>query len=318
MDFARQVERLDSWQQRHRAPAFIVAVALRYREDRGRDFGALLSYYGFISMFPLLLVTVTVLGIVLRDNAELRNRILDTVYSKIPVVGTQLRHDATGLSSSGWLLALGLVVSIWAGLAVMREAELAFDLQWGASTQRRPSFVGAQIRALAVLGVVGVGLLAGVAVTGLTTSSTGLPWEGRVVGGALAIALNIVVLTLAFRLLQRSPVPWRDLVVGGALGGCALWVLQLVGAGYVGHVVVGASDVYGAFAIVLGLLVWLALLARVALLANEVNVVRSGVFWPRSLGRSPLTAGDRNAMAQTAAKEALLQAWPTAPGTKAS
>ena len=308
MTTSRLIEQFDSWQQRHRAPSFVVAVLLRYREDRGRDFGALLSYYGFISLFPLLLVLVTVLGIVLRDNADLRNRILESVYSKIPVVGVQLRHDTTSLSSSGWILVAGLIVSIWSGLAVLRQAERAFDLQWGAPTLGRTGFVGAQLRPLATLGVMGVGLVVAVAATSVAASLPGLPWEGRVVGGGFALALNMGVLTVAFRLLQRSAVPWRDLAVGGALGGGGLWVLQLVGAGYVGHVVVGASEVYGGFAIVFGLLVWLALLARVTLLASEVNVVRARVFWPRSLGGVQLTVGDRNAIAQTADREALFVA----------
>jgi membrane protein len=302
---AQLIERLDAWQQCHRSPSFAVAVLLRFREDRGRDYGALLSYYGFISFFPLLLVLVTVLGIVLRDNADLRNRILDTVYSKIPVVGAQLRQDTSGLSASGWLLAIGLVVAIWSGLAVMRQAEAAFDLQWGAPVFRPPGFVRAQLRGLATLGVVGLGLLASVAVTGVTASAPGLPWEGRVVGGLVAIALNMAVLTMAFRLLLRSAGPWRDLAVGGVLGGFALWVLQLFGTAYIESVVVGASDVYGTFAVVFGLLVWIALLAKVALLASEVNVVRAGGFWPRSLTGNGLTDGDRRAMAQSAAKAAL-------------
>jgi len=79
-------------------------------------------------------------------------------------------------------------------------------------------------------------------------------------------------------------------------------VLQVAGTSYVGHVILGASDVYGAFAVVFGLLVWLALLARVTLVASEVNVVRACRFWPRSLGGTQLTPGDRAATAQTAEK----------------
>ena len=82
-------QRFDGWQQRHRVPAFLVALLLRYREDQGRDYAAALSYYGFISLFPLLLALVTVLGIVLRNNTALQDRILDTVYSRIPVVGAR-------------------------------------------------------------------------------------------------------------------------------------------------------------------------------------------------------------------------------------
>src|SRR6478735_11082569 len=95
------IDRIDAWQQRRRGLSFLVATFVRYREDRGRQYGALLSYYGFISLFPLLLVLVTVLGIVLDDHADLRQRILDTVYARIPVVGAQLRESTASLPSNG-------------------------------------------------------------------------------------------------------------------------------------------------------------------------------------------------------------------------
>jgi membrane protein len=293
------VQWLDAWQQRHRGPSFVVAVLLRYREDRGRDHGALLSYYGFVSLFPLLLVLVTVLAIVLENDADLRDRILDSVYSRIPVVGEQLRQSTTALSSSGWLLLFGLLVSIWSGLAVVKRAEDAFDLQWGVPRSRPPGFITTQLRAVGALTVVGVGVIAGAVATGLVAYIPGLPWEGRLIGGMVAITLNIAVLTLAFRVLLRAAVRWRDLYVGGAVGGVALWGLQQIGTTYVGHVVTGASDVYGTFAVVFGLLVWIALLARVTLLASEINVVRAKRLWPRSLSGSSSTAGDRRATALT-------------------
>src|SRR6478735_6113706 len=133
--------RIDEWQQRRRGTSLFVATILRYREDRGRQYGALLSYYGFISLFPLLLVLVTVLGIVLDDNADLRRRILDTVYERIPVVGAQLRASTTSLPSSGVALLVGVLVSLWAGLAVVRQAQDALNLQWGVPWFRRPGML---------------------------------------------------------------------------------------------------------------------------------------------------------------------------------
>ena len=102
---------------------------------------------------------------------------------------------------------------------------------------------------------------------------------------------------------MHANVGWRALTPGGIVGGIALWALQLVGATYVTRVIVGASDVYGAFATMFGLLVWIALLARVTLLASEVNVVRAKHLWPRSLRATPPTDADRRALEATMRRE---------------
>lgn len=297
--------RLDAWQQRRHLPAFLVAVFVRYREDRGRQFGALLSYYGFVSLFPLLLVLVTVLGIVLDENAALRARILDTVYARIPVVGAQLKASTSSLDANGWALAFGLVVSISAGLAVVKHAQDALNLQWSLPWYRRPRFVERNARALGALVVVGLGIVLATVVTGLAAYLPQLAGGGRALGALVAVALNVVVLTTAFRVLVKSEVDWRALAPGGVLGGVSLWLLQLVGAEYVTRVVLDASEVYGTFAVMFGLLAWIALLARVILLANEVNVVRARRLWPRSvLGTGP-TDGDHRAAEESRRRDAL-------------
>jgi membrane protein len=283
-------ERIDRWQQGRPRMSFLVAVFVRYRDDRGRQFGALLSYYGFISLFPLLLVLATVLGIVLDENADLRDRILDTVYARIPVVGAQLQASATSLESSGWVLVVGLLVSLWSGLAVVKHAQDALNLQWGVPRFEMPGFVTRNVRALGALAVVGAGVLLGTAATS-AAAFLDLPGTGRLLGAALAIMVNIVMLTASYRVLIKATVAWRSLVPGGVVGGVALWALQLVGGEYVSRVILDASAVYGAFAVMFGLLVWIALLARVTLLANEVNVVRVMQLWPRSVLRAPPTLG---------------------------
>jgi YihY family inner membrane protein len=275
-------DRLDAWQQRRRGISFLVAVYVRYRDDRGRQFGALLSYYGFVSLFPLLLVLVTVLGVVLDDNDDLRRRILDTVYARIPVVGEQLRESTKSLQTSGVALVLGLLVSLWAGLAVVKHAQDALNLQWGVPWARRPGFVQRNLRALGALAVVGSGIVLATVATNVVAFLPDLTDVGRVLGAVFAILVNIAVLTASYRVLIISNIAWRKLLTGGIVGGFLLWVLQRIGGEYVAHVILDASDVYGAFAVMFGLLVWIALLSRVILLAGEVNVVRAKRLWPQT------------------------------------
>lgn len=298
------LEWIDRWQQRRRALSFVVAVFLRYWEDRGRQYGALLSYYGFVSLFPLLLMLVTVLGIVLDDDPVLRNRILDTVYATIPVVGAQLRESTTSLNSSGLVLLAGLLVSLWSGLAVVKHAQDALNLQWAVPRFQRPGIVTRSVRALGALLVLGVGIVVATGATSVAAFVPDLPWGGRVLGAIIAILLNVVVLTTSYRVLVHADVGWRAFSPGGVVGGIALWGLQLVGATYVTRVIAGASDVYGAFATMFGLLVWIALLARIVLLASEVNVVRAKQLWPRSLRGTAPTEADRRALDETVRREA--------------
>ena len=159
------------------------------------------------------------------------------------------------------------------------------------------------VRALGALAVVGVGVIVATAATSLAAFLPDLPWAGRIGGAIVAILLNVVVLTTSYRVLVHADVGWRALTPGGIVGGIALWALQLVGATYVTQVIVGASDVYGTFATMFGLLVWIALLARVTLLASEVNVVRARRLWPRSLRATPPTDADRRALEATMRRE---------------
>jgi len=300
-------DRIDGWQQRRRAVSFVVATFMRYREDRGRQFGALLSYYGFISLFPLLLVLVTVLGIVLDDNDDLRREILDSIYARFPVLGAQLRESTTSLDSSGLSLVIGLLISLWAGLAVVKHAQDALNLQWSVPWYRRPRFLERNARAFGVLLVIGAGILAATAVTNVAAFLPELEGPGRVLGAIVAIVLNIAVLTASYRVLITSTIEWRLLIPGGVVGGVSLWFLQLVGGEYVARVVLDASDVYGAFAVMFGLLVWIALLARVTLLADELNVVRAKRLWPRSLVDRQPTDGDRRALEASMKRDALFR-----------
>jgi uncharacterized BrkB/YihY/UPF0761 family membrane protein len=122
----------------------------------------------------------------------------------------------------------------------------------------------------------------------------------------IAIVVNVAVLTVLFRVLVRSDVGWRAYSAGGVAGGVALWILQLVGATYISRVIIGASDVYGTFAAMFGLLVWIALVAKVTLLASEINVVRAKQLWPRSLLGAASTDADRRAIEETVRREAFL------------
>jgi membrane protein len=275
-------EKLDVLQQRHVALAFPYAVHKRFTEDRGKHFAALISYYGFCSLFPLLLAFVSLLGVVLRGRPDLQADILDSALGRFPVLGTDLASEGA-LSGSGWALALGLAAAIWAGLGVVYAAQDALDTMWDVPLVKRPNFLIKRLRALAMLGVVGAGTVAGSAVAGIATQLDDLAVVHRVATTVGTAVINSASLLLGYRLLTVARQQWRVLLPGSIVGGVALVVVQVLGTWYLNTVVGGASDTYGTFSLVIGLLTWLALQARIVLYAAVVNVVLAKRLWPRTM-----------------------------------
>jgi len=278
---------------------FPLAVVKRFGEHGASRLAAVVSYYAFFSIFPLMLAFVTILGFVLEGDDELRARLLDTAVAQIPVVGTQIADAAGSLSGSGLALAIGLVGALWAGMGAMVAAQHAFNTVWDVPRFRRPTLPAARARALAGLLVLGFGVVGATAVAALVTTVAGLPASGRVALLVANLVVNSAVLLLAFRVLTVRRVDWADLVPGAVVGGLAYLVLQQLGTLLVNRFVAGASDTYGVFAVVIGLLTWFHLLAQSTVLAAEVNAVRTLGLSPRSWSAGSLIEGDRRALASS-------------------
>jgi Virulence factor BrkB len=119
----------------------------------------------------------------------------------------------------------------------------------------------------------------------------------------ISLLLNLGLFLLVYRVLTRLNLRWRD-VAPGAIAAAVLWtLLQALGGLYVSHTIQGASNVYGTFATVIGLLVWIYLGAQLTLYCAEINVVRARRLWPRSLAPPPLTQADRRVMRSGALAE---------------
>ena len=101
---------VDGFQRRHPVLGFPLAVVYKFFDDQGVYLAALITYYGFLSLFPLLLLLASVLGFVLRDDPDLQQRILDSTISQFPVIGDQLR-GSQGLEGSGVALVVGALVA---------------------------------------------------------------------------------------------------------------------------------------------------------------------------------------------------------------
>src|ERR1700719_4400796 len=95
------VAALDRFEQNRPWLAFPVAVWKKFGDDQAGNLAALIAYYGFASLFPLLLVLVTVLDIVLAHDPTLKAKVLNSTFSHFPGIGNTLRHATAGTRWAG-------------------------------------------------------------------------------------------------------------------------------------------------------------------------------------------------------------------------
>lgn len=295
----RTTDTVDAWQRRVPPLAVAFAVTKKFGEDRGGQLAMLLAYRGFFAIFPLLLAFVNVVGLLLAGNQELRDDLIDSALSNIPVIGGQIRTDAAG--GSVMVVVASVLVSLWAGLGLLEMLQESLNTVWGVPMFERPTWVVRRLRSLpAAVVVIGCLVLSG-------SRSWLLGGVGGVVGAATAVLLpflggSLCYLGLHWALCQRK-VPFRAQLPGAALVGVGWFALQLLGEWYVSRFVVRSSDTYGVFVIVFGVLSWTYLLGTLYLYGNELASVLHERRWPRSLSGRDLTDADRVAYRVVAERE---------------
>ncbi|HWX46006.1 MAG TPA: YihY/virulence factor BrkB family protein, partial [Solirubrobacteraceae bacterium] len=273
---------VDGFQRRRRRLAFVVGVLKKFDDDQGSQLGALIAYYGFFSLFPLLLVFVTILGFVLQGDAGAQESVLHSTLSQFPIIGTQLQSNVHSLKGSGLALAIGLVGALLAGLGITGATQNAFNVVWGIPRGERPSFLAWRLRGLGLLTALGVLAIVSTGAAGLVTAQTTGVLE-TLAGVVVALAANLLLFFTAFRLLTVGEIETGELIPGVIVAAVLWQILEHAGGFYVDHVVRHARETSGLFAFVLGLLTWLYLGGQVTVLAAEVNVVRARRLWPRNL-----------------------------------
>jgi YihY family inner membrane protein len=279
VDFKTPLRRFDAFQVRRAWLAVPVATIKKFADDEAGRLAAVVAYYAFFSLFPLLLVFVTLLGFVLSSNPSALESVKDSVLGRFPIIGQEISNNQ--LEGSGVALAVGIVVSLFAGLGVTQAAGYALDHIWDVPRKERAGFISSRLHGLGLLFLIGGLFLIASVASGIVTSVLS--------GGALqifpiavSIALNFAVFMMSFRLLcsERLTLAW--LAPGAALAALAWSLLQLVGTNYIRRVA-HSHNAYGTFALTIGLLAWLYLGAQVTTYAAELNVVLARRLWPRRL-----------------------------------
>jgi membrane protein len=302
------ISRIDAYQRRRTWVGFPLGIVYKYVDDQGGYLAALITYYAFLSIFPLLLLASSILGFVLQGNPGLRDAILDSAVAQFPVIGGEL-GTPEGLTGSTVAIVVGLLGAIYGALGVAQATQHAMNVAWSVPRNRRPNPLLSRLRSLLLLVVAGLSVL-GVTLLSMLASEMdvlagGLEGWTRPVVTVLTIALNTSVFSLIFWLATADDHAFRDVVPGGLTAAVLLHVMQIAGAAYIDGVVRNTSLTYGVFAVVLGLLAWIYLCAVLMVMCIELNVVRERRLYPRALltpftDNVDLTEADRHAYASYA------------------
>ena len=293
------IRKADATQQRHRPTAFVFGVVKKYGDDNGGVLVSNLAYSAFVSLFPLLLILATILGLIASADPSFRaSAVKNAATGQIPVIGTML----TGANGVGELhrasligLIVGLLFLIW-GVTGLAQAGLFTMAQvWNLPGPARPGYVQRLGRAVLFLGLLGGGVIVSAGLSSLTNYLHQGFWFKLLIE-VVTTAFNFGMYLGAFRALTPKGVPTRSLLPGAVTGG-VLWTLLLLLGTWLVHHFLHSDSVYGVFGIVLGLLAWIYLAVEMTVYCAEINVVLLRRLWPRSVVQPPLTEADRASVA---------------------
>lgn len=291
---------IDDLQRRWKVTSFVWAVQKKYGDDRGGYLSALITYYGFLSIFPLLLAAFTVVAYVLSgDHSAIAT--LESHVGKYPIIGPAARQlQGKSLHGQPFALVIGVLGLVWGAQGLAQAAQFTMEEAWNQPNKDRPGFVPRTLRSFGWYALFGLGVVVS---TFISSIGTLMHWAGGdILSTLLALVFDIGLFLASFWVLTPGNVAVRDLAPGAAVAGTAWAVLTGVGVGLV-HLLAHSNSLYGTFTPVLALLAFIYLMARISILGIEANVVRIRGLWPRSLNNQNLTAADLTQLEQLAGKE---------------
>jgi membrane protein len=312
----------------------------RYSDARGNILAAGMTYFAFFSIFPAVVLAFTVFGFVLRGNPDLLQVIADQLNANLPgfvkdernpngLIPIQAPQAAT-LTITG---VIGFVTLLLAGMGWLGAVREGIRAVFGVQGQVG-NVVTTKLRDLGVLVTLGLGI----AVTAVLTSGvaaaadwiagliglSGQGWIVELAGLTVSVLADTALMILLLRVLSGVSAPWRDLFQGALVGGVGFSLLKL----FAGTLLPLLTDnpLFASIAIVVGLLIWLNLIARLTLVAaawaaNDIDrrrqETRSHELGPPSQGSEPV-ATPESAMATPAPSAARGRSFGSPSGDRVS
>ena len=245
-----------------------LAVQQRFGAVQGGPLASYITLAAFLSLFPLLLVGIAVLGLF-----AARTDVAGSVIDQLSLTGetADLVRETLDTASSSKRTAsiIGTAGLLWSGLGLVNTLETAFGAVWQAEGR------GLKDRGFAMLWLGGAGVLLGASVAATAAAGRFLPDVLTLLSLVPTLLVSVALWLWTFMALTtRTGLPWKAHLPGAILGAIGFELLKLVGGVYVPRIVGSSSALYGSLGVVFALLAWLALFGRLCVYAACLNVVR--------------------------------------------
>lgn len=288
------LNKLDTFQRTRRFVRFGFAVIKKHGEDEAGYQAALMTYYGFLSLFPLLLVLTTLVKVMLGSNTALRDKIINGVTNYFPFISSELQDSVHGLGGNGLALVAGLLGTIYGARGVADVLRHTINHVWEVPRVERPGFPASLFKSLQIIIVAGFGLVLVPVISGyLSAVGHGpLVW---LLSGVLTLSLLFGIFLFLIQTSLPKRQPFNAIWPSSFAAAVGLGILQSFGGFLLTKQLKHLDSLYGTFALVLGLLFWMYLQAQVIIYALEAGSVRALGLYPRSLLQDNLTPADNKA-----------------------
>jgi YihY family inner membrane protein len=261
--------RLRPIRRRSRIADFVLDVLDGYVRHRTGRNASLLAYMGLLTVFPLLLVATTILGLILEGDDDLQEAILDSFVSKIPVVGATILNNQGDLTGSWVALIVGLLGALWGSLRAFNALQTALDDIWEVEHGRR-NFWLQRLNSLIFVAAIGAAQAGSVALA-VAVGHAGLPRTSQFLLTFGGLALNVAVVGSIYRFMTSREMTWRMVWPGTLFTSVLYTILQFAGTNILTRRLAGATEVYGTFAALIVLAFWISLHGLIALVGAEIN-----------------------------------------------
>lgn len=274
---------VDRAQQSHEILSFPIAVVKRYSDEQIGKQAALVTYYAFLSLFPLLMIFITTLGIVVASHPTLEAKVMQTVFQLFPALGNDLKSQVHSLRTTGTGLFLQILVVAYGARGLASILQETFNNIWGVKKEHRPGILGDHLRSFGMMAAVGIGMILGTTISYILGSVLHLGLFGTVLITVVDLGITLGLFIAVFRLGTAGSVGTKKLIVGALVATVGTVLIQRLGGVIMHHELPKLQGSYGSFAIALGMLFWIYLQAQVILYALVITIVRVEHDWPKKL-----------------------------------